>query len=74
MTALGRRIPIQPPGNVEFHRDGYTACGNPVTATVDGVCGRRCADHPPRFQAERAVEMLVRGWPGAAMAYVRGTP
>lgn len=50
---------------------GCTVCGSADTATVDGINGRRCADHPPTFDPERAVDLAVRGLPGAAMAYVR---
>lgn len=27
----------------------YTGCGRGDTATVDGIRGRRCAEHPPEF-------------------------
>lgn len=50
---------------------GCTACGSPDTATVDGVCGRRCVACPPTFQPEHAVALAVTRGTATALAYVR---
>lgn len=50
---------------------GCTVCGSQDTTTVDGVCGRRCADHPPTFDPEHAVKLAARVSTEAAVAYVR---
>jgi hypothetical protein len=50
---------------------GCTVCDTQDTATVDGIHGRRCAAHPPTFDPAHAVNLMVRGLPGAALAYVR---
>ena len=47
-------------------------CTSTDTVTVDGINGRRCAEHPPEFSPEVAVELMRRGLPGAAGAYIRG--
>lgn len=61
------------PLNYNPGQRGCTAldCGSQDTATVDGHNGRRCANHAPRFDPVRAVELMRRGLPGAALAYVR---
>lgn len=46
-------------------------CDSTDIATVDGITGRRCATHPPTFDPDTAVELMRRGLPGAALAYVR---
>ena len=53
--------------------DGCTApdCGTQDTVTLDGVHGRRCADHPPIFDAARAVELAVGGLLDTAFGYCR---
>ena len=56
------------------HPGGCTVCGTQDTATVDGHNGRRCAAHAPVFDPARAVGLMVRGLPGAALAYVRCWP
>lgn len=50
----------------------YRGCDSTDIATLDGINGRRCADHPPTFDPDTAVELMRRGLPGAALAYVRG--
>ena len=50
----------------------YIGCTTQDTATVDGHYGRRCAQHPPTFDPNRAVALMAGGWPGTALAYVRG--
>jgi hypothetical protein len=62
-------------------REGWTAsaahgctedgCGTQDTTVVDGFHGRRCDDHAPGFDPRRAVGLMVAGFPGAALAYVR---
>ncbi|HET6915526.1 MAG TPA: hypothetical protein VFH56_05495 [Acidimicrobiales bacterium] len=48
-------------------------CGSEDTVTLSRL-GRRCAQHPPAFDPAVAVALMVSGWPGAAMAYVRSLP
>lgn len=52
---------------------GCTACGSPVTVTVCGVHGRRCAAHPPTYQAQHTTNLLADGRFSAAWAYLRGS-
>ena len=49
-----------------------SSCGSQDVATVDGICGHRCADCRPTFDPTTAVELMRRGLPGAAGAYLRG--
>lgn len=56
--------PIKPPA-------GCGVCGTQDTATVDGVCGRRCAQHPPTFRPRHAVNLAITLGAPTAMAYVR---
>jgi hypothetical protein len=67
LTAEGAK-PHQP-----WSKSGCSApgCGIEQTETLDGVNGRRCAQHPPGFDAERAVELMRLGLPATAGAYVR---
>jgi hypothetical protein len=53
--------------------DGCTAsgCGTQDTVTLDGVHGRRCAQHPPTFDPARAVELAVTGRLDTALGYCR---
>jgi hypothetical protein len=51
--------------------DGCTGCGTQATATIDGFHGRRCRACAPDFDPATAVRLMVDGWPGAAVAYVR---
>jgi hypothetical protein len=53
--------------------EGCSICHTQDTATVDGFHGRRCANHPPTFDPDRAVRLHLAGHPGAALAYVRTT-
>lgn len=53
---------------------GCTVCGTQQTVTLDGINGRRCAAHPPVFDAERAVTLAVKVGPSAALAYIRAVP
>ena len=53
-------------------RSGCTTCGTEQTATVDGHNGRRCAQHPPRFDPTRAVHLALHD-PAQAMSYCRTT-
>lgn len=39
--------------------------------TLDGIHGRRCADHPPRFDAVKAVELAVDTSHSTGVAYCR---
>ena len=50
---------------------GCSNCGSPETVTCDGFHGRRCANCPPAFDPDVAVELHVAGFPGAALAYLR---
>lgn len=66
------------PGDIPAHtsqRWSKPGCSVPdckqEAATVDGIRGRRCEQHPPRFDPAKAVEIAVNGLPGAAGAYVR---
>ena len=52
--------------------DGCELCQQPA-ATVDGINGRRCTDHAPVFDVDKCVELAAAGFPGAALAYLRGT-
>ena len=63
----------RPEGWTQGRADGCTAhgCGTQQTATVSRV-GRRCDDHAPQFDPSTAVELMVDGWPGTALAYCRG--
>ena len=49
-------------------------CNSQDTVQVDGVVGRRCADHPSTFDPHHAVALMVSGQPWAALAYVRWSP
>jgi hypothetical protein len=51
---------------------GCTAvgCGTQNTATVDGVWGRRCARHPPRYSPGQLLRLLNAGDIVAANAYL----
>src|SRR5690348_10110464 len=69
---LGRRGDgVTEPGPLHRPIPGCTSCGSPETVTVDGINGKRCADHPPTFDPSTAVELMRRGLPGAAGAYIR---
>jgi hypothetical protein len=48
-----------------------TGCDRDDTATVDGVHGRRCPEHPPTFSRDHATNLLLDGRPAAALAYLR---
>lgn len=50
---------------------GCTVCGTQDTATVDGVCGRRCAAHPPGYLPDVALAQVDRGDSRGAFAYLR---
>jgi hypothetical protein len=52
---------------------GCTApdCGTQDTVTLDGVHGRRCAQHPPTFDVDRAVQLAVSGQLETALGYCR---
>lgn len=52
---------------------GCTApdCGTQDTVTLDGVHGRRCAEHPPTFNPTIAVELAVAGQLADAYGYCR---
>ena len=52
---------------------GCTApgCGTQNTTTVDGVHGRRCAEHPPTFDPARAVHLAMSGRLDTALGYCR---
>lgn len=67
--AVGTSGPAQ-----AWSQAGCTACGTERTLTVDGLNGRRCADHPPVFNPVVAVDIAVKGWPATALAYVRSVP
>ena len=49
-----------------------SSCGSDQTETVDGICGHRCAACRPTFDPTTAVELMRRGLPGVAGAYLRG--
>jgi len=73
MTAAVRAAVIGPRPLVRQPSPHCTApgCTRTDTATVDGVCGRRCSDHPPTFDPGHAVHLMVSGWPEDAFAYCR---
>lgn len=48
----------------------HPSCTRQDTATADGVCGRRCAQHPPAFDPAHAVECCRRLGIRAALAYI----
>lgn len=48
-----------------------TDCGTQDTITLDGVHSRRCAQHPPTFDPQRAVELAVSGRLETALGYCR---
>lgn len=50
---------------------GCEVCGTADTATVDGVHGRRCAEHPPVFDPAHAVRLAVGGQLTDALRYCR---
>jgi hypothetical protein len=50
----------------------WPGCGVQDCATFDGINGRRCTTHAPVFDPAKAVELMVNGLPGAAIAYIRG--
>jgi len=50
---------------------GCTVCRTQDTATLDGVHGRRCAEHPPTFDPYRAVQLAITGRLGTALGYCR---
>ena len=52
-------------------RDGCTVCRSQSTVTLDGHNGRRCHQHPPRFDPHRAVHLAVTGRVGLALSYCR---
>lgn len=63
---VGTTGPAQP-----WSKAGCTVCGTESTVTIDGLNGRRCADHPPVFNPVTAVDMAVKDGPATALAYVR---
>ena len=63
-------LPDRSEGWTQGRADGCTTCGTQQTATLSRL-GRRCAQHPPVFDPAIAVGLMVDGWPGTAMAYVR---
>jgi hypothetical protein len=50
-------------------KGGCTICSSQDTTSLDGVHGRRCADHAPRFDRTH-YESLVRDG-GDVAAYIR---
>lgn len=48
---------------------GCTLCGSQQTESLDGVHGRRCADHPPTFDRKH-YDGLVQDR-GDVSAYIR---
>jgi hypothetical protein len=66
--------PLRAEGWTATAANGCTArgCGTQVTASLDGHLGRRCANHPPRFDPRRAFDIALRD-PHAALAYIRTT-
>lgn len=75
MTAISRTFPPRREGWTAAAAYGCTApsCGTQDTVTADGIYGRRCAAHAPRFDANVAVHLALTD-PAAAMAYVRNGP
>lgn len=53
------------------YETGCRVCGTERTETVDGVCGRRCAEHPPEFSPRHAVNLAISLGPAAAATYIR---
>ena len=45
-------------------------CGEPGVL-MDGIAGRRCAEHPSVFDPVRAVALMVAGQTETALRYVR---
>lgn len=50
---------------------GCTVCRSQDTVTLDSHHGRRCAQHPPRFDPARAVRLAITGQVATALAYCR---
>jgi len=65
-------LPARPQGWTSTAANGCTArdCGTQDTVTLSHI-GRRCAQHPPAFDPNTAVELMVDGWPHTSLAYVR---
>lgn len=51
--------------------EGCTTCGSTDTATVDGVSGRRCGQHPPGYSRAHALGLVDRGDVRGATAHLR---
>jgi hypothetical protein len=47
-----------------------THCTQPA-ATIDGVNGRRCADHPPTYSRDYLRHLIALGMRGTALSYLR---
>jgi hypothetical protein len=45
-------------------------CGTEHTVTLSWL-GRRCTEHPPSFDPQRAVALMVDGWTDTAFGYCR---
>jgi hypothetical protein len=67
-------LPPRTEGWTATAANGCTArgCGTQNTVTADGHLGRRCANHPPAFDVNRAVDIALRD-PHGALAYIRTT-
>lgn len=61
----------EPPRPTDGAREGCTTCGSQQTETVDGINGRRCAEHPSVFDPATAVELARRGDMATALTYCR---
>lgn len=49
----------------------FKGCATQRTSTLDGVNGRRCADHAPRYERDRAALLADHRDVASAVAYLR---
>lgn len=52
-------------------RDTCDVCRSPKTTTVSLYGGKRCADHPDKYEPDIVLALRLKGWDGTADAYIR---
>ena len=63
--------PVPPPLSYDTAKRGcsWPGCGTQDTETLSNK-GRRCADHPPGFDPDRAVQLMTSGKREQALDYI----
>lgn len=59
------------PYNYDPAKTGCQVCGTQDCETLDGVNGRLCREHPPRWERRQAAKLADAGLVDVAVAYKR---